>query len=236
MANKSQSWLVHIFTASGAFAGFLSLEAVISENIMLAFIWLSIAFFVDGIDGTLARKFNVKENIPLIEGSIIDNVVDYLNYVFIPALIIYEFDLVSQKLGLLTVFIILIVSCYTFANKNLKTKDNFFVGFPALWNILVFYLFILELSQTANFLIIIFFSVLTFIPIKFVHPLRVERMKMLTICMLILWGIICCLFLIEMGYQEFKYFKYKDIYFWFWIALTFYFIYLTIYRTVKKVH
>ena len=234
MVNKAQSWLVHVFTASGAFAGFLSLEAVISENIMLAFIWLSIAFFIDGIDGTLARKVNVKESIPVIDGSIIDNVVDYLNYVFIPALIIYSFNLIPQNLGLLTCFIILTVSCYTFANINLKTKDNFFVGFPALWNILVFYLFILELSQTANFLIIIFFSVLTFIPIKFVHPLRIERKKMLTIFMLILWGIICCLLLIEMGHQEFSFFQYKDTYFWIWIALTFYFIYLSINRTFEK--
>ena len=188
MVNKAQSWFVHVFTASGAFAGFLSLEAVISENIMLAFIWLSIAFFIDGIDGTLARKVNVKESIPVIEGSIIDNVVDYLNYVFIPALIIYSFNLIPQNLGLLTCFIILTVSCYTFANINLKTKDNFFVGFPALWNILVFYLFILELSQTANFLIIIFFSVLTFIPIKFVHPLRVKKIRNLTIFCTVLWS------------------------------------------------
>ena len=99
MVNKVQSWSVHIFTASGAFAGFLSLQAVLNDNVFLAFIWLSVAFFIDGIDGTLARRFKVLEKLPEIDGSILDNIVDYLNYVFIPALMVYWFELVSSQLS-----------------------------------------------------------------------------------------------------------------------------------------
>ena len=135
MVNKVQSWLVHIFTALGALAGFLSLVAILSDNIFLAFIWLSLAFFIDGVDGTFARRYQVKEMVPAIDGSILDNIVDYLNYVFIPAVIVYWFSLVPPQLTLLAVALILIVSCYTFANTKLKTEDNYFRGFPAAWNL-----------------------------------------------------------------------------------------------------
>ena len=100
MVNKVQSWLVHIFTALGALAGFLSLVAILSDNIFLAFIWLSLAFFIDGVDGTFARRYQVKEMVPAIDGSILDNIVDYLNYVFIPAVIVYWFSLVPPQLTL----------------------------------------------------------------------------------------------------------------------------------------
>ena len=114
MVNKAQSWLVHIFTASGAFAGFLSLQAVLNDNVFLAFLWLSVAFFIDGIDGTLARRYKVSDNLPEIDGAILDNIVDYLNYVFIPALMVYWFDLVPSQFSLFAVALILIVSLSIF--------------------------------------------------------------------------------------------------------------------------
>ena len=174
MVNKVQSWSVHAFTASGGLAGFLSLEAILRDNIFLAFIWLSLAFFIDGIDGTFARRYKVKEMVPDIDGSILDNIVDYLNYVFIPAVMVYWFNLVPSQLTLLAVALILIVSCYTFANTKLKTEDNYFRGFPAVWNMIIFYLFVIGTSQLTNFLVIVFFSVMTFIPLKYLHPFRVK--------------------------------------------------------------
>ena len=163
MVNKIQSWSVHAFTASGGLAGFLSLEAIFRDNIFLAFIWLSVAFFIDGIDGTFARRYKVKELASNIDGSILDNIVDYLNYVFIPAVMLYWFNLVPEDLTLLSVALILIVSCYTFANTKVKTKDFFFRGFPAVWNIVIFYLFVIGSSQLTNFLVIIFFSQLLYL-------------------------------------------------------------------------
>ena len=177
MVSKTQSWLVHVFTASGAFAGFLSLQAILNDNVFLAFLWLSVAFFIDGIDGTLARRYKVANNIPEIDGAILDNIVDYLNYVFIPALMVYWFELVPSQFSLFAVALILIVSCYTFANTKLKTEDLFFSGFPAVWNIVIFYLFVLDTSPLANFLAILFFSVMTFVPLKYLHPLELKRKR-----------------------------------------------------------
>ena len=232
MFKKIQSWAVHLFTALGALAGFLSLEAVFSNNIAASFLWLAVAFFIDGIDGTLARKVSVKENLPQIDGTILDNVVDYLNYVFIPAFIIYWFDLVAPEFKLFTVAMILIASCYTFSNLHLKTEDNFFNGFPALWNLVVFYLYILESSKQVNFLIIVFFVVMTFIPVKYVHPLRVKKWKKLTIFMLLIWSIDCVFLLIELADPKNQFLSYKVLYFWTWIFVTFYFIYLSVIRSI----
>ena len=234
MVNKVQSWSVHIFTASGAFAGFLSLQAVLNDNVFLAFIWLSVAFFIDGIDGTLARRFKVTEKLPEIDGSILDNIVDYLNYVFIPALMVYWFELVSSQLSLFAVFLILMVSCYTFANSKTKTEDFYFRGFPAVWNIVIFYIFVLDTSQLTNFIAILFFSIMTFVPLKYLHPFRVQEKKVLNLSMTAVWGLCCALLLIDLREEPTLISVYRDFYFWPWIILNLYFMYLSFERTVNK--
>jgi len=234
MVNKVQSWSVHIFTASGAFAGFLSLQAVLNDNVFLAFIWLSVAFFIDGIDGTLARRFKVLEKLPEIDGSILDNIVDYLNYVFIPALMVYWFELVSSQLSLFAVFLILMVSCYTFANSKTKTEDFYFRGFPAVWNIVIFYFFVLDTSQLTNFIAILFFSIMTFVPLKYLHPFRVQEKKVLNLSVTAVWGLCCALLLIDLREEPTLLSIYRDFYFWPWIILNLYFMYLSFERTVNK--
>tara|TARA_B100001179_G_scaffold224042_1_gene202311 strand:- start:1039 stop:1749 length:711 start_codon:yes stop_codon:yes gene_type:complete len=234
MLKKIQSWSVHLFTALGALAGFLSLEAVFANNILMSFLWLAVAFLIDGIDGAFARKVNVKENLPQIDGSTLDNVVDYLNYVFIPASIIYWFDLVAPEFKLFTVTLILVASCYTFSNVNLKTKDNFFNGFPALWNLVVFYLYILESSKQVNLLLIVFFLVMTFVPVKYVHPLRVNKWRKLTILMTFIWSVDCVFLLIELADPKNQFVSYKVLYFWTWIFTTVYFIYLSVIRSITS--
>ena len=234
MVNKAQSWSVHIFTASGAFAGFLSLQAVLNDNVFLAFLWLSVAFFIDGIDGTLARRYKVSDNLPEIDGAILDNIVDYLNYVFIPALMVYWFDLVPSQFSLFAVALILIVSCYTFTNTKLKTEDLFFRGFPAVWNIVIFYLFVLDTSQLTNFLAILFFSVMTFVPLKYLHPFRVKEKKVLNLFITAVWGLCCALLLIDLREETTALSAYRNIYYWLWVVLNFYFIYISLERSIFK--
>ena len=234
MVKKAQSWSVHIFTASGAFAGFLSLEAILSDNIFLAFVWLSLAFFIDGVDGTFARRYKVKEIVPVIDGTILDNIVDYLNYVFIPTVMLYWFNLVPSQLTLLAVALILIVSCYTFANTKQKTEDYFFRGFPAVWNMVIFYLFVMGTSQLTNFLVIVFFSVMTFVPLKYLHPFRVKEKKSLNLFMTFIWGLCCVFLLLDLREQPTQLSVYRDLYYWLWVVLNLYFVYISLHRSLPK--
>ena len=234
MVKKAQSWSVHIFTASGAFAGFLSLEAIFRDNIFLAFVWLSLAFLIDGVDGAFARRYKVKEMVPTIDGSILDNIVDYLNYVFIPTVMLYWFNLVPSQLTLLAVALILIVSCYTFANTKQKTEDYFFRGFPAVWNMVIFYLFVMGTSQLTNFLVIVFFSVMTFVPLKYLHPFRVKENKSLNLFMTFIWGLCCVFLLLDLRDVPTQLSAYRDFYYWLWVGLNLYFVYISLHRSMPK--
>ena len=192
------------------------------------------AFFIDGIDGTLARRYKVKEMVPAIDGSTLDNIVDYLNYVFIPAVMVYWFNLVPSQLTLLAVALILIVSCYTFANTKLKTEDNYFRGFPAVWNMVIFYLFVIGTTQLTNFLVIVFFSVMTFIPLKYLHPFRVKERKPLNLFMLAIWSVCCVFLLLDLRDTPTQLTVYRHFYYWPWVALNFYFVYVSLSRSVFK--
>ena len=141
---------MHLFTVSGVVFSFLALIASIEQNLPLVFFYLALALFVDGIDGSLARKVDVKEHTPNINGEILDNIIDYLNYVFVPAFAIYWLSFVPQGLEFISACIILISSCFTFANNNIKTSDFYFSGFPALWNIVLLYFFILDTDLFLN--------------------------------------------------------------------------------------
>ena len=186
--NKLTAWAVHGFTASGIVLGFLSVVAILNNDHVAAFLWLGLALLVDGIDGTLARKAKVNENVPSIDGSTLDNVIDYFTYVTIPALMIYWFGMVPEGWRIICSATILAASCYTFANINQKTQDFYFIGFPALWNIVVLYFYIIGTSQWLNFLVIVILIILTFIPIKYVHPLRVQSMRNITLPITVLWA------------------------------------------------
>ena len=116
----------------------------------MVFFYLALALFVDGIDGSLARKVDVKKHTPHINGEILDNIIDFLNYVFIPAFVVYWFEFVPKGLEVLMSSLILVVSCYTFANNNVKTSDFYFSGFPALWNVVILYFYLLDTSHLVN--------------------------------------------------------------------------------------
>ena len=189
MLSKAPSYLVHVFTALGVVFGFLALLATVDGKIPEAFLWLAFALFVDGVDGTLARAVNVKQNTPEIDGAILDNIIDYLNYVVVPVFIFYSLGMAPEQYLLLSCIAILLVSCFTFINTNIKTDDFYFSGFPAIWNIVVLYFYILESSEFTNFIFVILFCVLTFIPFKYVHPFRVVEFRKITLMITSIWMI-----------------------------------------------
>ena len=186
--DKIAAWAVHGFTASGAVLGFLAIISILNNDLVGAFLWLGLALLIDGIDGALARKVGVLDKTPNIDGSTLDNVIDYLNYVIIPALMIYWFQMVPNGWEIILPAGMFAVSLYTFANINMKTNDYYFSGFPAVWNIVVLYFYILNTHPIINVIIILLLFVFTFIPIKFVHPLRVKKIRNLTIFCTVLWS------------------------------------------------
>ena len=186
--DKIAAWAVHGFTASGAVLGFLAIISIFNNDLIGAFLWLGLALLIDGLDGSLARKIGVTDKSPNIDGSALDLVIDYLNYVIIPALMIYWFLFVPPGWEIYIPAGIVAVSLYTFANINMKTSDYYFSGWPAIWNILVLYFYILGTNLWINLIVIIILYILTFVPIKFVHPLRVKNLRNYTIFATVLWG------------------------------------------------
>ena len=187
MNPKVSAYLVHLFTALGVVFGFLALLATVNLEIPEAFLWLALALFVDGVDGTLARAANVKENTPYIDGAILDNIIDYLNYVVVPVFIFYTLNMVPEPFLLLSSAAILLVSCFTFINTETKTEDFYFSGFPANWNIVILYFYILDSTQWINLFFVLLFCVLTFIPFKYVHPFRVVEFRKITLLIISIW-------------------------------------------------
>lgn len=182
------AWAIHALTASGAVLAFLAFLAVEQDRWRIALLWLGAALIVDGIDGPLARWAGVKQRTPGIDGATLDLVVDYLTYVFVPAILIYRGGLLPAPYAPVAVAAILLSSLYTFARTDMKTADNFFRGFPALWNIIAFYLFMLHPGQMAGAIMVGVFSALTFAPIYFVHPIRVRRYQPWLAALTALWG------------------------------------------------
>jgi phosphatidylcholine synthase len=220
---KLKAILVHFFTASGVVFGFLALLSAINNNFPACIFWLALALLVDGFDGTLARRYKVDVFTPNIDGAVLDNIIDFFTYVIVPVFMIYNFNFLSNTFALPVSFLILLVSCFTFINKDLKTDDYYFTGFPALWNMLVLYLYILESSQLTNLITILFLCIMTFVPMKFVHPLRVVHLRKTSMIMVLLWCITTVYILIS-GVEN-------QIVFYTWVLVNLYFLYSTVHRT-----
>ncbi|HEY2885493.1 MAG TPA: CDP-alcohol phosphatidyltransferase family protein [Rhizomicrobium sp.] len=168
---------------------FLAFLAVERGSFRLALIWLAAAQVVDGIDGPLARWVGVKQLSPRLDGSMLDVVVDYVTYVFLPAIMIYRAGLLPQDYALVGVAAMLVSSLYTFARTDMKTDDNFFRGFPALWNVVAFYLFLLQPGRIAGAVVVGVLALLTFAPIHFVHPVRVRSFQPWLGVLTAIWGL-----------------------------------------------
>jgi phosphatidylcholine synthase len=169
--------MVHALTASGAVLAFLAFAAMERAEWRSALCWLAVALVVDGIDGPLARLADVKRNTPRIDGNTLDLVVDYLTYVFLPTIFIYRAGLIPAQYALVLVALIQFSSLYHYARLDLKSADNYFVGFPAMWNIVAFYLFLAQPGAAAGAVVVIVLAALTFMPVYFVHPVRVRDFR-----------------------------------------------------------
>jgi phosphatidylcholine synthase len=184
---RAAAFSVHVLTASGGAVALLALYAAIERDFAAMFAWLGLALFIDGVDGTLARAARVKETAATIDGAILDLVVDFLSYVLVPVVAIWRSDLMATSLAFWIGLIVTISSALYFADTRMKTADNWFRGFPALWNVLALYLFVFRLPSLVNAAILIAAAALMFAPIVFVHPMRVERMRLLTAAATVLW-------------------------------------------------
>mgnify|MGYP001467014822 CR=1 FL=1 len=229
---KIAAWAVHGFTGSGAVLGLLAIISIINDDAVGAFLWLGLALLIDGIDGTLARKIDVSRQTPNIDGTILDSIVDYLNYVIVPSLMIYWFQMVPLWFVLVAPSAIILTSLYTFANLRMKTEDYFFRGFPAVWNIVVLYFFILGSNEYINIVVIAICIILTFTPIKFVHPLRVEDLRNLTVFFTIVWSATTLKLVITPTSKIFM--IDSAIIFILWILTSIYFAVICFGRSIKK--
>ncbi len=237
---KGIAWAVHAFTTCGIVMGFLALVAVLKNDPVAAFMWLGLALFVDGIDGTLARKARVLEYTPNFDGRTLDNVIDFFTYVAVPALMVYWFNMTpvpyffaGETWSLISAAAIMAVSCYTFANVGMKSDDYYFVGFPALWNVVVLYFFVLDTGWMVNFITIASLCVLTFVPIKFVHPLRVTDWREITVPMTVLWAALS-LSLIINAKDRADWGTVEKIELWVWVAASVYFAGISLWRSFFK--
>jgi phosphatidylcholine synthase len=187
---RALAFLVHVLTASGAAFAFLALLAAIERHWPQMFGWLAVALFVDGVDGTLARKICAAETLPRYSGDILDLVVDYLTYVLVPVLAIATGAILPPSLQMAAAAAILISSAIYFADRRMKTDTWYFRGFPAAWNLIAFYLFLLRPDPHVALAVVAAFVALTFLPIFFVHPLRVKRLRTLNIALASLWSVL----------------------------------------------
>lgn len=183
------AWAVHLLTATGAVWALLATLAVVAGEAKMAWLWLGIALVVDGIDGPLARAFHVKERVPLFDGAALDLIVDYLTYVFVPVLFLWRFGLLPEPLTLPLCILVLLSSLHLFAKADMKSGDNYFVGFPAVWNAAILYLWLLTPGTWVNAAAVLALVALTFIPAKFVHPFRVVEFRPLTLAATATWAV-----------------------------------------------
>lgn len=188
MTASAKALAVHLLTATGAVFAMLALLAAVDEKWSLMFLWLVIAFFVDGIDGPLARRYDVKKNAPEFDGVLLDLIIDYLTYVFIPAYALFKHpDLLPGWTGWIVIIVITFASAMYFADTRMKTKDYSFSGFPGCWNMVVLVLFALKPGFWIILALVVVLAIAMFIPIKFVHPVRTQRWRNITLPTALLW-------------------------------------------------
>lgn len=187
-ARTVAAFAVHIFTACGAACALLALMAAVRGAWPAMFLWLGVALVIDGVDGTFARRLRVAETLPRWSGEMLDFVVDYAAYVFVPAYAIAASGLMPQPVALAAGLIVAVTGAIYFADRSMKTSDGYFRGFPALWNLAAFYLFLLKPAPWLGAAAVVILAAASFAPIYFVHPVRLRRWRALNLAMLVLWA------------------------------------------------
>ncbi len=188
-----RAFAVHIFTACGAGLGLLALIFATGGHWAAMFFTLGLALLVDGLDGLMARAFNVKETLPRWSGELLDLVVDFITYVFVPAYAIAASGYLPFMLAVPLSLLIVVTGALYFADRNMKTDDNYFRGFPAVWNLVAFYLYVLAPPPALAAGVIIALAALTFAPMRFVHPLRVKQLRVVNVALMAAWAALALL-------------------------------------------
>ena len=187
---RAAAFGVHVLTAIGAALALLSLFAAAERRWSLMFLWLGLSLIVDTIDGPIARRVRVAELLPRWSGDVLDLVVDFLTYVFVPAFAIALGGFWPEPGGVLAGILIVTTGVLYFADRRMKTPDNYFRGFPAVWSFVAFFLFLLHPGPWVAGAIIVVLAVLTFVPIVFIHPFRVARLRAVSAVLLALGGVL----------------------------------------------
>lgn len=187
MTVQSKALSVHLLTATGAIFAMLAMLEAVNRDWSMMFFWLVVAFAVDGIDGPLARRYDVKSNAPIFDGELLDLIIDYLTYVFVPAFALFASDLLPGWTGWFAIIVITFASAMYFADTRMKTKDKSFSGFPGCWNMAVLVLFAVEPAFWVTLALVSVLAVAMFLPIKFVHPVRTQRWRVVTLPVALGW-------------------------------------------------
>jgi phosphatidylcholine synthase len=187
MNDTLKAYSVHLLTATGAVFAMLAMLEAVQNDWDMMFLWLVVAFVVDGVDGPLARRYGVKEKAPIIDGVLLDLIIDYLTYVFIPAYALFASGLLPGWTGWVAIIVITFTSALYFADTRMKTKDNSFAGFPACWNMVAVVIFALKPDFWVSLALVVALALTMFTRFKFVHPVRTERWRLLTLPMALGW-------------------------------------------------
>ena len=186
------AWAVHAFTISGLAWATLALFAMLDNNIPMMWLWFAIALIVDGVDGTLARKVGVRQVIPWFDGGVVDNLVDYLTWTFLPALFMAMYLPFGPKpVPVIMMVVIIVSSVFCYANDGEKSNDNYFVGFPAAWNCVAIVMYVLQTPAWVNIAATIFLAIMPLVPLHYTHPARVKRFQIPNIIGAAAWIVAC---------------------------------------------
>lgn len=187
MFQTLRAYSVHAFTATGAAFAMLAMLAAVESQWSLMFLWLVVAFVVDGIDGPMARRWDVKHRAPIIDGALLDLIIDYLTYVFIPAFALFQSGLLPGWTGWVAIIIITFASVLYFADTRMKTADNSFSGFPACWNMVAALVFATSPEFWIILGLVLVLSATMFVRVKFIHPVRTARWRRISLPVALVW-------------------------------------------------
>jgi phosphatidylcholine synthase len=182
------AWLAHVYTGTGLICGFLALLALSTEDFRTAFLWLFVAVVVDASDGWLARSLRVEARLPSVSGARLDDLVDYVTYVLVPAYLLYRAGSLPARCALPVTSALLLSSAFGFAHTEAKTSNHFFTGFPSYWNIVALYLFVAHLPAWLNAVILLTLAALVFVRTTYVYPSQMPTLRLVTIAAGSIWG------------------------------------------------
>ena len=198
LSRRLAAFAVHAYTASGSVLGLLIVLAAVDGRVVTA-LWLALAaLFIDGTDGMLARRFDVKRVIPWFDGALLDNIVDYLTYVFAPVVLLWSIGALPEgPAGWVLASLPLLASSYQFCRVDAKTDDHTFLGFPSYWNVVAFYAVVLDLSRPVVATILVVCSALVFVPVRYLYPSRTQAFRSLSLVLTAVWIGTYALLLVE---------------------------------------